>query len=50
MYQTQQTPGSPSFRSPMQRRRTLASQEKQSKEEKVYREIMGTDGQVKHQY
>ena len=34
-------------RSPIQRRRTMASRENAAQEEKVYREIMGADGKVK---
>jgi len=37
-------------RSPIQRRRTIAGREHMSREEKVYREIMGQEGKVKPQY
>lgn len=37
-------------RSPIARRRTLAGREQVPREEKIYREIMGTDGHVKPQY
>ena len=37
-------------RSPYQRRRTNRSKESLTREEKVYKEIMGADGKVKPQF
>ena len=51
MWRTQ-SGGSPTFgdRSPYQRRRTNRSKESLTREEKVYKEIMGADGKVKPQF
>lgn len=37
-------------RSPIQRRRTQMAREHVTREDKIYREVMGFDGKVKPQY